>query len=266
MRFGRSLLVVSTVAALTIVGAVPSAQAQPPNDDFANATVVTEPLPFVDSVDTTDATVEPTDPEPSCVGTTHTVWYSYTPSADGRIGVDTFGSDYDTTLSAWVGAPGNFAEVACNDDTFDSVQSLIRFDVTSGVTYFIMAGSFLDSPGGNLQLTVDVAPPPILEDLTIDPAGTVKPSTGTAMIGGTVTCSETGGSVFLDAHLSQRIGRVRVDGFGFTELECSGATPYQIMIFPENGLFVGGRATADVFAFTDDEFLQASREIRLRGH
>jgi hypothetical protein len=254
------------VTALTIVGAVPSALAQPPNDDFANATIVTEPLPFVDSVDTTDATVEPTDPEPSCVGTTHTVWYSYTPSADGRIGVDTFGSDYDTTLSAWVGEPGNFAEVACNDDTFDSVQSLIRFDVTSGVTYFIMAGSFFDSPGGNLELTVDVAPPPILEDLTIDPTGTVKPSTGTAMISGTVTCSETGGSVFLDAHLSQRIGRVRVHGFGFTQIECAGATPYQIMIFPENGLFVGGRATADVFAFTDDEFLQASREIRLRGH
>jgi hypothetical protein len=265
MRAGRSLLVISIVAALTILGAVPSAQAQPPNDDFANATVVTEPLPFMDSADTTDATVEPTDPEPSCVSTTHTVWYSYTPSADTRIELNTFGSDYDTTLSAWLGEPGNLAEVACNDDTFDSLQSRIRFDVTSGVTYFVMAGSFFDSPGGNLELTVDVAPPPILEDLTIDPTGSVKPKTGTAMIHGTVTCSEAGGTVFLDGSLSQRVGRFRVFGFGFTDIECSGETPYSLTIIPENGLFAGGPATAQVFAFTEEEFLEASREIRLRG-
>jgi hypothetical protein len=263
MRAGRSLLVITAVA-LMVVGAAPSARAQPPNDDFANATIVTEPLPFVDSVDTTDATVEPTDPEPSCVGTTHTVWYSYTPSADGRIQVDTVGSDYDTTLSAWVGDPGDFVEVACNDDFFD-LQSLIRFDVTSGETYYIMAGSFEDSPGGNLQLTVDVGAPPILEDLTIDPTGSVKPKTGTAVIRGTVTCSEAGGNVFLDGSLSQRIGRARVFGFGFTEVECSGETPYSIVIIPENGLFVGGPASAQVFAFTEEEFLEASREIRLRG-
>jgi hypothetical protein len=263
MRAGRSLLVITAVA-LMVVGAAPSARAQPPNDDFANATIVTEPLPFVDSVDTTDATVEPTDPEPSCVGTTHTVWYSYTPSADGRIQVDTVGSDYDTTLSAWVGDPGDFVEVACNDDFFD-LQSLIRFDVTSGETYYIMAGSFEDSPGGNLQLTVDVGAPPILEDLTIDSTGSVKPKTGTAVIRGTVTCSEAGGNVFLDGSLSQRIGRARVFGFGFTEVECSGETPYSIVIIPENGLFVGGPASAQVFAFTEEEFLEASREIRLRG-
>jgi hypothetical protein len=263
MKAGRSILMIAVVA-LMVVGVAPSARAQPPNDDFANATIVTEPLPFTDSVDTTDATVEPTDPEPSCVGTTHTVWYSYTPSADGRIQVDTVGSDYDTTLSAWVGDPGDFREVACNDDFFD-LQSLIRFDVTSGETYSIMAGSFEDSPGGNLQITVDVGAPPILEDLTIDPTGSVKPKTGTAVIRGTVTCSEPGGTVFLDGSLSQRIGRARVFGFGFTEVECSGETPYSIVIIPENGLFVGGPASAQVFAFTEEEFLEASREIRLRG-
>jgi hypothetical protein len=263
MRSGRSLLVMTAVA-LMVVGAAPSARAQPPNDDFANATIVTEPLPFMDAVDTTDATVEPTDPDPSCVGTTHTVWYSYTPSADGRIDVDTFGSDYDTTLSAWVGEPGDFREVACNDDFFD-LQSLIRFDVTSGETYFIMAGSFFDSPGGNLQITVDVGGPPILEDLTIDPTGSVKPKTGTAVIRGTVTCSEAGATVFLDGFLEQRIGRARVFGFGFTELECSGETPYSLLIIPENGLFVGGPASAHVFASAEEEFLEASRQIRLRG-
>jgi hypothetical protein len=56
-----------------------------------------------------------------------------------------------------------------------------------------------------------------------------------------------------------------VFGFGFTELECFGATPYTLIIVPENGLFVGGPATAQVVAFTEGDFLEASREIRLRG-
>ena len=59
------------------------ARAAPPsNDNFANATVITS-VPFADTVDITEATTEPGEPiaNPGEVG--RTVWYSFTPSADG---------------------------------------------------------------------------------------------------------------------------------------------------------------------------------------
>ncbi|PYT92724.1 MAG: hypothetical protein DMG36_13285, partial [Acidobacteria bacterium] len=47
----------------------------PPNDDFANATVVTS-IPFSLTQDATNATVAPDDP--FCSGRTQTVWYAFT--------------------------------------------------------------------------------------------------------------------------------------------------------------------------------------------
>jgi hypothetical protein len=55
------------------------AQAQPANDDIANATPITS-LPFDDSLDTTEATMAPDDPD--CFGNGPTVWYTFTPTED----------------------------------------------------------------------------------------------------------------------------------------------------------------------------------------
>jgi hypothetical protein len=262
------LKLVAIIAVLSfpfLVGTPAAIAVVPPNDDFASATTVTEPLPFTDTVDTTDATTDVTDPEPSCVGTSHTVWYVFTPSATTFVQVDTIGSDYDTTLSAWTGTEGNLSEVACNDDFF-GLQSQVLFEAEAGTTYYIMAGSFLDSPGGSLTLNVDVAPPPVLLDaLTIDPVGRVRPRIGEATITGSVTCPAAEGSVFIEGFLQQRIGRFLVSGFGFTEVFCSGETSWSMTVAGENGLFTGGRARAQVFAFSDDDTAFASASVRLRG-
>jgi hypothetical protein len=156
-RLFRPALIALAILAMMALGA-PRALAVPPsNDDFDSATLIGS-VPFSDSLDTTEATTAADDPD--CAGNGHTVWYSFTPTSDMGISANTFGSDYDTTLSVYTGSRGALEQVACNDDT-QSLQSSVRFAATGGVTYFFMAGSFDNSSGGNLQFSVqEVLPPP----------------------------------------------------------------------------------------------------------
>jgi len=123
----------------------------PLNDDFDNATVVIEPLPIIDAIDTTHATTAADDP--SCAGHGHTVWYAYTPSADITIKAHTLGSDYATTLSVYTGESGALTQIAC-----DSGEGLgpagVTVDATGGTTYYFMVASLGEEPGGALNFTV----------------------------------------------------------------------------------------------------------------
>jgi hypothetical protein len=97
--------------------------------------------------DTSGATVEATDPNPSCVTGSrfNTVWYKFTAPSNGTINADTHGSNYDTILVAGTAPTGaaSFAEVACNDDTSGTdLTSQISFAAASGTQYFFMVGGF----------------------------------------------------------------------------------------------------------------------------
>jgi hypothetical protein len=261
-KLRRTALLLLTVPALVLLAASP-AIAQPTNDDFDSATVVPG-LPFTDQVNTTEATTAADDPE--CEGQGPTVWYSFTPTEDLRVEANTFGSDYDTTLSVYTGAPGALTQIACNDDAAGSLQSRVRFDATAGQTYFFMVGSFASGPGGNLTFSVDVATALEL-GLTIDPTGSVVPSKGVVAISGTVTCSEPA-LVEVQGRMQQRIGRLLITGFFFTFVECTPpATAWSATVEGENGLFVAGQAQVDAFAFAPEEgeFAEASATVRLRG-
>ncbi len=117
------------------------------NDNVANATMITA-LPFNDTVDTTTASTEGTDPTPSCgLGSKQkSVWYKYTAPSSGDVTADTFTSDYDTILSAYTGSPGSFSEAACNDDAI-GLQSQVSFAVTGGTTYHLMVSGFMGESG-----------------------------------------------------------------------------------------------------------------------
>lgn len=123
----------------------------PANDDFANAVVITQ-VPFTRTLNTSEATTAADDPIPSCAegGQGPTVWFAFTPRTSKRIEANTFGSDYDTDLVIYTGTRGNLAEVTCNDDAGNGVQSKVVFDAVAGTTYFIMVGAFASGPGGNL--------------------------------------------------------------------------------------------------------------------
>jgi len=268
MRYRVPILTILVVTFTTI--GMQAAQAAPPtNDTFANATTVTEPVPFTNSVDTTQATVEPTDPDSNCAGPENTVWYSYTPSTSGFVQANTFGSDYDTVLSVWTGTSGNLTEVTCNDDTSGGttgVESKVIWNATASTTYHIMAGTCCG--GGQLVFTVDTSAAPFtIDDLTISGRGKVTPRTGEAIFSGSITCSNGPGFVELDIDVSQRIGRAIVHGEGFDEFECSGTQSWSLTVVPFDGLFVAGRAHVEAFAFgPDDSFFFTDATVRLRGH
>jgi hypothetical protein len=268
-RSSNCLVLVLAAITLALLQTSTAVAAPPGNDDFDSAVVISA-LPFTDSVDTTEATTAADDPE--CAGNGHTVWYSFTAPTEMGIEANTFGSDYDTTLSVYTGSRGALAQIRCNDDAADSLQSRVRFNASAGVTYFFMVGSFFDSPGGNLVFSVEqipLLPPPLELGVSIDPVGAVVPKTGIATIHGTVTCSRPA-FVDLFGELRQRIGRFLIRGFFEDFFECSGETTWSATVTGENGLFIPGRAQASAFAFafdpdTEEEvFAEASATVRLR--
>lgn len=131
------------------------------NDNFSNAKVIGS-SPFSDAVDTTLATTDFADPSPPCGNASRlkTVWYQYTAGSNATIVVDTIGSTYDTTLSAFTGAPGSFAAVDCNDDaTGNTAVSKLALHVVAGTTYSFMVSQF-GLPDGMLSLHATVYPVP----------------------------------------------------------------------------------------------------------
>lgn len=264
----RRLAGVVAAAALLVGSMGTAAVAAPPsNDDVGSATVIAG-FPFSSSLDTSEATDDPTDPLPTCDGTLGaTVWYSYTAMSDEAVQFNTFGSDYDTVIAVYAGEAIESNEVACNDDAGGGVQSRVNVALTSSTTYLIMVGSFGEGPGGDLQFTMDVQAPPIDITVSIDPRGSVVPKTGEATIHGTVTCSSPT-TVALDSYLRQRAGRVYIYGYGYSEVECDGSATFEVTTIDTSGLFAGGKVDAQVFAFSyddDDAIAFAEQAVRLSG-
>ena len=159
----RRLAAVGLAAATAfglLVLAAPAAFAQPANDSFDSPTVISA-VPFSTSENTSDATSDPADPF-GC-SNNGSVWFAYTPAADETLRADTFGSSYDTVLSAWTGTAGALNQLACNDD-FNGADSQVTVAATGGTTVYFMVGfccgNGLDG-GGPLTFSVEtLAPPP----------------------------------------------------------------------------------------------------------
>jgi len=260
----------TTFTAINVIAAPPL------NDDFASPITIGS-VPFSNDQSTTKATTAADDP--FCAASSHTVWYAFTPSSNVRVEVNTFGSEFDTTLSVYTGSRGALTQIGCNDNSGGGQQSRVRFDAVGGVTYWIMAGSYFYQSGGHLMLNVVPAPPPLSVGLAIAESGSVDPSTGqTAMIG-SITCSRPV-LVSISGQLKQNRGQSSLTGqFGLV-VACDGTTDWQanVLIPPTlfNGravnLFVAGRAdvTASALAVDPDTGEQAqsnaAARVVLRGN
>jgi hypothetical protein len=135
-----------------VLNAIPAAT----NDTCAAPTTITT-TPFSDVIDTRGATTATADPLQSCsfagpAQNARSVWYRFTAPSAGTAVVDTAGSDYDTVLTAHMGACGAPVEVACNDDSGLGLQSTTTFIATSGATYLIEVTGYGTSLGGKLEL------------------------------------------------------------------------------------------------------------------
>jgi hypothetical protein len=222
------------------------------NDDFDDAVVVTA-LPFTDVTDTSEATTAIDDP--FCVGQGPTVWYTFTPTVGGFYEANTFGSEYDTTLGAYLGTRGDLVEIACNDDT-GGLQSRVVVELEAGQTVHFMVGAYASGPGGPLVFTLDVGspppppPPPLVVSLEVDRFGSVDPRTGIATLRGTVSCSRLA-FVNLFGMLETSWARLRVEGFFSSFLQCDGTVPWEADV-RANVLLSGGPVSVSAQAFFFD--------------
>ncbi|MCB0283588.1 MAG: T9SS type A sorting domain-containing protein [Calditrichaeota bacterium] len=141
-----------------------SLYSQPVNDDCSGATVVSS-IPFADTVNTTTATSNPSDPSLGCNGNSNqtdgnTVWYVWTPSSDMNVHISTSGSKepdgdpLDTVIGLYTGGCGELEAVECWDW---GINDGLYFDATGGETYYIKFGEYLDGTGGG-NLIVSIAP------------------------------------------------------------------------------------------------------------
>lgn len=122
------------------------------NDLCENATPVGLGTYVGNTIDATN------DGSETCVGSvSNDIWYRYTAPKDGRVLVDTFGSDFDTVLSIHSSCPGtSFNEMTCDDDCA-GVASCVDFESAAGVTYFIRVGGYSAGDTGTVQLNISLS-------------------------------------------------------------------------------------------------------------
>ena len=138
-----------------------------PSNDLVGNPIVIPALPYTIQEDAVDATQSASDPRHSCdvwenvaYPDLRTVWFRYTATFTGTIQIDTYGSYYDTVLSAYP-ASDTGTELACNDDANDgTLQSAVVMGVTAGKSYLIEVSEYDDGNGGSgglMQLNVNGA-------------------------------------------------------------------------------------------------------------
>ena len=121
----------------------------PPNDSFARAT------PLTSSISETTGTNKRASLEAGEQAIlfesqiTHTVWYTWQPTRGGQANLDTFGSEFDTTLAAYTGdSLDTLNLVASNDDaSTDGFTSAIQFDAEEGQKYYLQIGGVRGAQG-----------------------------------------------------------------------------------------------------------------------
>lgn len=263
-------------ASISCAPFVAFAQTAPANDEFGAATVVNS-YPFTETENTVYATPGAEDAN-SWYGSGPTVWFAYTPDADGEFEVNTTGSDYDTTVSAFVVDAGSLWMFAGNDDSNGTLQSTLLVQGLAGETYYFMVGGYGGGMGGNLTFFLGdpAPPPPPLEfSFTVD-SGTVVSSNGQVTVSGTATCSRPS-FVSLSGSLKQARGRDAIFANFSAGAPCNGTVNWSGVAWSNNQLFHGrsaalftpGRVTFDAYgnAFSGWEaaFDAASGGMMLRS-
>jgi hypothetical protein len=236
----RCAAVLVTAVVMAMAG-MPVALAAPANDRIGDAVVVGS-LPFVHTEDTTGATTGAGDPT-GC-SNQGSVWFRFTPSRDMTILADTFGSDYDTVLSAFVvNGDGSLTQIACNDDA-DGLQSRVHIDVSGGRTYYFMVGVCCGnngSGGGELTFHVRRTTIPVLRiDATADAIGYFDRRTGEAVVSGEVRCNAPATVAVYGSLVQRRTGILVARGDFGVEVECAPpSTTWEATVAPNGDVAFG---------------------------
>ena len=191
----RAVNAIGTSPAVATTGAVGNA-----NDTFALARTITgaTSTEFSSNAIASSEAGEPAHR----FGPYHSMWFSYTPTANGRLSVTTLGSNYDTTLAAYTGTSVTaLSQLAANDDAPGSLTSAITIDVTAGTDYRIAVDGYAGQRGAiTLNWSLErAAPPEAPAGVRAIATGTdraliawTNPSTASPITSGTVTASAGG--------------------------------------------------------------------------
>lgn len=268
----RLLAIASTLVGSLATGHIVEA-APPSNDEVSGATVVTTPLPFIDVVDTSEATTTPDEAAFNefcgAPAIERAVWYTSTASGDAFAVFDVRASDYAAGILVLSGSPGAFTPVAC-------APGSVSGTVTGGQQlWFMVFDDGTSSAGGDIlrvEVRLGIAAPEI--ELTVDPVAHVD-RYGAATLTGTVTCTapDAQGTLFgVDGYVSQRVGRGSVDGSFAAELgiPCDGTTTEWAgtVVPPPGQRFAGGKAATVAFSFAcgpdecADAFVETTVQMR----
>ncbi len=129
----------------------------PPNDNFANAQVVSGCSGSVTgtNVGATKEAGEPNDPStPSNITPpTKSVWYQWQAPSTGSVTIDTHGSDFDTVLAVYTGSTVSGLTLVLNGNNDDTISgsdltSTVTISVTQGTTYRIAVNGFNNAGSG----------------------------------------------------------------------------------------------------------------------
>lgn len=126
----------------------------PPNDDFADAVVLSGEEGSVDGTND-GASLEASEPG----DVSNSVWYRWTAPSTGPAAFKTCGSPFDTAIAVYTGsALGSLSFVTYSDDACD-IGSIARFVANAGTTYYVAVGGCCGE-AGDFTLTWDRSPIP----------------------------------------------------------------------------------------------------------
>jgi hypothetical protein len=129
----------------------------PANDNFADAFAITTAsgtsryANFLATKETGEPSQTPDNSDPGGAS----IWYAWTAPTTGMGVVDTFGSDFDTTLAVFTGSSvGSLTRLARSDDFPSSdpnpATSEVAFPMTAGTTYRIKVDGFSGAQGNTV--------------------------------------------------------------------------------------------------------------------
>ena len=123
------------------------------NDSFSQPDHISGSSGRITGFDNTLATGEPDEPfHAETSGPINSLWWTWTAPQDGIFTIDTFGSNFDTTMAVYTGPALNaLTLIASNDDSSGTLSS-VSINTQAGQTYRIAVDGFAESTG---SLTVN---------------------------------------------------------------------------------------------------------------
>ena len=141
----------------------------PANDNFANAAVISA-LPFNATVDNTNATREPGEPQ-NCGFLFRSLWYTFTPSENMAVRLNTVGSIVSGNVSLYLASGPALTDLTPLTCAMGSNSS--KVELQGGQTYYLQVDSF--GQGGTIQVNLEQLNPPANDNFASPEVVTVLP-------------------------------------------------------------------------------------------